>query len=65
MNATLVADRGRLVVRGTVRATVDQILACTVRDTRGQQIVDACGQLAAEDSLAVVDGGHCGSPRSC
>ena len=29
-------------------ASSDQGVACTVRDTRGQEIAAACGQLAAE-----------------
>lgn len=34
-----------------VQAVRDQGVSCTVRDTRGQDIAAACGQLAAEESL--------------
>ena len=32
-----------------VRRVIEQGVACTVRDTRGQEIAAACGQLAAEE----------------
>jgi hypothetical protein len=36
------------VEREFVRRVNDQGVACTVRDTRGQEIAAACGRLAAE-----------------
>lgn len=32
-----------------VRRVIAQGVTCTVRDTRGQEIAAACGQLAAEE----------------
>ena len=37
------------VERGFVRRVREQGVSCTVRDTRGQEIAAACGQLAAEE----------------
>ena len=35
--------------REFVRRVQEQGVSCTVRDTRGQEIAAACGQLAAEE----------------